>query len=139
MVVTRFLILAWLMCSLTSADAQKPSWEYGAAKLRGWQAQAIPVALREFQKHQGGKNERGEPGYGDLRHYAVYVSQSPPNEVPVREECVRVEFVPDSAPSAEAIPRNRCIVRGQPVLLRCVRADNNASGCEDCGGERPEA
>jgi hypothetical protein len=87
------------MCSLTSAEAQKPSWEYGAAKLRGWQAQAIPVALREFQKHQGGKNERGEPGYGDLRHYAVYVSQSPPNEVPVREECVRVEFVPDSAPN----------------------------------------
>jgi hypothetical protein len=98
MVVTRFLILAWLMFSLACVNAQKPSWEYGSAKLRGWQAQAIPVALREFQKHQGGKNERGEPGYGDLRHYAVYVSQSPPKEVPVHEECVRVTFAPDSAP-----------------------------------------
>jgi len=97
MTVTRFLILALLMCSLTCADAQKPSWEYGAAKIRGWQAQAVAVALREFQKHQGGKNERGEPGYGDLRHYAVYVSQSPPNEVPAREECVRVAFAPDFA------------------------------------------
>jgi hypothetical protein len=100
MTVTRFLILALLMCSLTCADAQKPSWEYGAAKIRGWQAQAVAVAvaLREFQKHQGGKNDRGEPVYGDLRHYAVYVSQSPPNEVPAREECVRVAFAPDSAP-----------------------------------------
>jgi len=99
--VTRFLILALLMC-LTCAHAQKPSWEYGAAKMRGWQAQAIAVALREFQKHQGGKNERGEPGYGDLRHYAVYISQSPPDQVPIecgRDECVRVAFAPDSAPN----------------------------------------
>ena len=50
-------------------------------------------------RHQGGKSERGEPAYGNLRYYAVYVSQSPPNEVPVREACVRVEFVPDSAPN----------------------------------------
>jgi hypothetical protein len=95
MVGTRFLILALLMCSLTCADAQKPSWKYGAAKIRGWQAEAIAVALREFQKHQGGKTDRGEPVYGELRHYAVYVSQSPPNEVPAREECVRVAFAPD--------------------------------------------
>ncbi len=50
-------------------------------------------------RHQGGKSECGEPAYANLRRYAVYVSQSPPNEVPVREECVRVEFVPDSAPN----------------------------------------
>ena len=54
---------------------------------------------KQGARHQGGKSERGESGYGNLRHYAVYVSQSPPNEVPVREECVRVEFVPDSAPN----------------------------------------
>jgi hypothetical protein len=62
MTATRFFILALLMGSLTCVDAQKPSWEYGAAKIRGWQAQAVAVALREFQNHQGGKNERGEPG-----------------------------------------------------------------------------
>src|SRR4029077_4283625 len=96
----RLLIFSLLICSLTQAQAQKPSWEYPTAKIRGWHAQAIAVALREFQKHQGGKNEYGEPGYGDLRHYAVYVSQSPPNEVHCeRDECVRVEFVPDSAPN----------------------------------------
>jgi hypothetical protein len=99
MKVTHSLILALVMCSLVYANAQKPSWEYGAAKIRGWQARAIAVALREFQRHQGGKNEYGEPGYGDLRHYAIYVSQSPANEVHCeRDECVRVEFVPDSAP-----------------------------------------
>jgi len=70
-----------------------------AAKIRSWHAQAIAVALREFQKHQGGKNDRGELGYGDLRHYSVYVSQSPSNELPVREECVRVNFAPDKAPN----------------------------------------
>jgi hypothetical protein len=98
--IPRLLILLVVICLCTKAPAQKPSWEFGAAKIRGWQAQAIAVALREFQKHQGGKNEYGEPGYGDLRHYAVYVSQSPPNEVHCeRDECVRVEFVPDSAPN----------------------------------------
>jgi len=97
--IPRLLVLAVVICLCTRAQAQKPSWELGAAKIRGWQAQAIAIALREFQKHQGGKNEYGEPGYGELRHYAVYVSQSPKNEVHCeRDECVRVEFVPDSAP-----------------------------------------
>jgi hypothetical protein len=96
----RLLILSLLICSLAQAQAQKPSWEYPTAKIRGWHAQAIAVALREFQKHQSGKNEYGEPGYGDLRHYEVWISQSPPDLLPLkyaREECVRVTFVPDSA------------------------------------------
>jgi hypothetical protein len=99
--VPRLLILLVVICSFTKAQAQKPSWEYPTAKIRGWHAQAIAVALREFQKHQGGKNEYGEPGYGDLRHYAVWILQSPPDQVPrecAHEGCVRVEFVPDSAP-----------------------------------------
>jgi len=98
----RLLILSLLVCSLAQAQAQKPSWEYPTTKIRGWHAQAIAVALREFQKHQGGKNEYGEPGYGDLRHYEVWVSQSPPDLLPLkyaREECVTVRFVPDSAPN----------------------------------------
>src|SRR6476661_10044629 len=98
----RFLAIALVISSFTPARAQKPSWEYPTAKIRGWHAQAIEVALREFRKHQGGKNEYGEPGYGDLRHYAVWVSQSPPDLLPLnyaRDECVRVSFVPDSAPN----------------------------------------
>ncbi len=98
MAVTRLLILTFLMCSLTRAEAQKPSWEYSTLKMPGWHAQAIAVALREFQKKQGGKTDRGEPVYGDLRHYAVHVSQSPPDQLPLdyaREECVRVDFVPE--------------------------------------------
>src|SRR5437899_4213246 len=71
----RLLILSLLICSLTQAQAQKPSWEYPTAKVRGWHAQAIAVALREFQRHQGGKNEYGEPGYGDLRHYEVWIDR----------------------------------------------------------------
>ena len=110
--VPRVLILSIMICALTQAQAQKPSWEYPTAKIRGWHAQAIAVALREFQRHQGGKNEYGEPGYGDLRHYKVWISQSPPDQLPLkyaREECVRVNFVPDSAPN------DRYEVGGRPA------------------------
>jgi len=96
------LPLTLVISLLISARAQKPSWEYPTAKIRGWHAQAVAVALREFRKHQGGKNEYGEPGYGDLRHYQVWISQSPPDQLPLKyaqEECVRVSFVPDSAPN----------------------------------------
>ena len=96
------LALATVISLFTRAQAQKPSWEYPTAKIRGWQAQAVAVALREFQKHQSGKNERGEPVYGDLRHYEVWIAQSPPDLLPLKyahEECVRISFVPDSAPN----------------------------------------
>jgi hypothetical protein len=96
--ILRLFILSVLICSFTGAQAQKPSSEYPTVKIRGWHAQAIAVALREFQKHQGRKTDRGEPVYGDLRHYAIELSQSPADEVPVecaREGCVRVYFVPD--------------------------------------------
>jgi hypothetical protein len=98
----RFLVIAIVISSFAPPLAQKPSWEYPTAKIRGWHAQAVAVALREFQKHQGGKNEYGEPGYGDLRHYELWISQSPPDLLPLkyaREECVRITFAPDSAPN----------------------------------------
>jgi hypothetical protein len=100
--IARVLVLSVVICLFTTTKAQKPSWEYPTAKIRGWHAQAVAVALREFQKQQGGKNEYGEPGYGDLRHYEVWISQSPPDLLPLKyahQECVRVSFAPDSAPN----------------------------------------
>jgi hypothetical protein len=44
------------------------------------------------------RNASSHPRYGDLRHYSVEISQSPPDGLPLeyaREECVRVYFVPD--------------------------------------------
>src|SRR4051794_3121432 len=96
--LTSLLIFILLLCSLASADAQKPSCEYPVLKMPAWHAQAITVALREFQKNQRGKTARGEPVYGDLRRYAVHISQSPPDQLPLRyarEECVRIEFDPE--------------------------------------------
>lgn len=95
---TSFLLLVLLLCSITPAPGQKPSWEYPTLKMPAWHAQAIAVALREFQKSQGGKTDRGEPVYGDLRHYSIHIAQSPPDQLPLsyaREECVRVDFVPE--------------------------------------------
>jgi hypothetical protein len=63
-----------------------------------WHAQAIAVALREFQQNKGGRTTRGEPVYGDLRHYTIHISQSPADQLPLRyahEECVRIEFDPE--------------------------------------------
>jgi hypothetical protein len=65
------------------AKSPKPSWEYPGVKVPGWNAQAVAVAMREFQKNQGGKNARGEPVYGDLRHYTVNIRQSPPDQLPI--------------------------------------------------------
>lgn len=64
----------------------------------GWHAQAIKAALQEFQKNQGGKNNRGEPVYGDLTHYTIRISPSPKDELPSEyehEDCVRVDFLPE--------------------------------------------
>ena len=87
------------------------------------------VALREFQKHQGGKNERDEPVYGDLRHYEVWIVQSPPDLLPINcanEECVHVSFVPDSAPN----DRYEVGVRGQLRHLKTYVEDCQNQLCQ---------
>ncbi|HEX5490142.1 MAG TPA: hypothetical protein VFX07_02680 [Candidatus Udaeobacter sp.] len=76
---------------------RRPSWPR-SVEIAGWHAEAVAVALQEFRKHQGGKTDKGEPVYGDLRHYSVQLSRSPKAELPLRyahEECVRVDFVPE--------------------------------------------
>src|SRR4051812_6040611 len=96
--LTSLLIFLFLLCSLARAEARKPSWEYPSLKMPAWHAQAIAVALREFQQNQGGRTTRGEPVYGDLRHYTIHISQSPADQLPLRyahEECVRIEFDPE--------------------------------------------
>jgi hypothetical protein len=81
--------------------AENPPPEYPSVRIPGWHAEAIKIALREFQKNQGGKTDRGEPVYGDLRHYTVQISRSPPDELPSEyeyEECVRIDFIPELSP-----------------------------------------
>lgn len=66
--------------------AEKPSWEYPTVSIPGWHAQAVAIALREFQ----GKPEKGEPAYGDIRHYTVNIIS--------REREVEILFAPKSGP-----------------------------------------
>jgi hypothetical protein len=112
-----FQLAVVLLCaSLSSreliAKSPKPSWEYPGVEIPGWHAQALTVAMREFQKNQGGKTERGEPVYGDLRHYTVDIRQSPPDMLPIeyeREQCVRITF----APALSAKDRREVITGGR--------------------------
>jgi hypothetical protein len=70
--------------------AEKPSWEYSTLKMPGWHAQAVALALREFQKNQGGHTKKGEPVYGDLKHYSVHIIS--------RDDEVEIAFIPDAGP-----------------------------------------
>jgi hypothetical protein len=83
------LVLLVLLISFV-ARAQKPSWEYPTVKMPAWHAQALALALQEFRKNQGGQTDKGEPVYGDLRHYSVSVIS--------REEEVEIAFIPDPGP-----------------------------------------
>jgi len=84
---------AAFLCSLvivtqyaTAADSR---WA-GAVEIKARWAPAIAVALREFQAHQGTKTDKGEPVYGDLRHYTI--------EMIPRGEILSVTFAPDMGP-----------------------------------------
>lgn len=93
-------------------SAEKPSREYPTVEIPGWHAEAIAVALREFKKNQGGKTDDGEPVYGDLAHYTIAISQSPPDLLPIEyelDECVRVDFHPEYG----AIDRERKTLGGR--------------------------
>ena len=80
------------------------------AKIRGREAQAIAVAVREFEKHKGSKTEKGEPVYGDLIHYDVYLAK--------RGEVVEVGFSPDLGPvdRKEGTVGGRYAIRVRDIL-----------------------
>jgi hypothetical protein len=67
-VITSVLALALIFQA--AIGAQESPWK-GMIRISGREAQAVAVAVREFEKHQGTKTEKGEPVYGDLRHYDV--------------------------------------------------------------------
>jgi hypothetical protein len=81
------VVLLVLLLSFV-ARAQKPSWEYPTVKMPAWHGQALAMALQEFRKNQGGHTDKGEPVYGDLRHYSVSVIS--------REDEVEIAFIPES-------------------------------------------
>jgi hypothetical protein len=92
--------LALFLCAsvcLSAGIPEAPSWPR-SIQMAGWHAEAVAVALAEFRKHQGGKTDKGEPVYGDLRHYSVEICRSVREELPLRyehEESVRVTFAPE--------------------------------------------
>jgi|GEM_PF-5158722 len=66
----RFLATVILFGVQATSQAQESPWK-GMITISGREAQAIAIAVREFEKHQGTKTEKGEPVYGDLRHYDI--------------------------------------------------------------------
>ena len=86
----RILLVAGSFLVLhASTDAQESPWK-GMITISGREAQAVTVAVREFEKHKGTKTEKGEPVYGDLRHYDV--------ELLRRGDILEIGFVPKSGP-----------------------------------------
>ena len=73
----------WASVCFSVDMPQAPRWPR-SIEIAGWHAEAVAVALQQFRKHQGGKTDKGEPVYGDLRHYSVRLSRSPKDELPLR-------------------------------------------------------
>lgn len=87
-------ITIWLLFTLSvafsdKAGAEESDWKE-FAKLTGREAQAVAIAVHEFEKHQGTKTNKGEPVYGDLQHYHVHLAK--------RENTLQVGFAPDLGP-----------------------------------------
>jgi hypothetical protein len=84
------LVVSLSLVSCLPARSEKPSWEYPTLEIAGWHAQAVALAVQEFQKNQGGRSAKGEPVYGNLRDYSVQVIS--------REGEVEIAFVPKLGP-----------------------------------------
>jgi hypothetical protein len=78
-----------LLVLYATTEARESPWK-GMITISGRDAQAVAIAIREFEKHQGTKTEKGEPVYGDLRHYKV--------ELLPKGDVLEVGFVPRSGP-----------------------------------------
>jgi hypothetical protein len=83
------LVVALSLVIQGTIGAQESPWK-GMITISGRQAQAVAIAVREFEKHQGTKTDKGEPVYGDLRHYDV--------ELLPKGDVLTVGFVPKSGP-----------------------------------------
>jgi hypothetical protein len=83
------IVFAFYAVFCSKIRAEESPWK-GMITIPGRQAQAVAVAVREFERHQGTKTDRGEPVYGDLRHYKV--------ELRLRGDVLEVGFVPKSGP-----------------------------------------
>ncbi len=87
MLISLAVVLSFVVYAMT--EARESPWK-GKIAISGREAQAIAIAVREFEKHQGTKTAKGEPVYGDLRHYKV--------ELHPMGDTLEVGFVPRSGP-----------------------------------------
>lgn len=85
----RFLATVFLFWVQATSPAEESPWK-GMITISGREAQAVVVAIREFEKHQGTKTEKGEPVYGDLRHYDI--------ELLRKGDVLKVGFSPELGP-----------------------------------------
>ncbi len=83
-------VVALVLVARATIGAEESPWK-GMTTISGREAQAVAVAVHEFQKHQGTKTERGGPVYGDLRHYKVELR-------PMGGDVLEVGFVSKSGP-----------------------------------------
>ena len=84
-----FLGTAFLFGVQATAEGQESPWK-GMVTISGREAQAVAIAVREFEKHQGTKTEKGEPVYGDLQHYDI--------EIRRKGDVLEVGFSPELGP-----------------------------------------
>ena len=87
MLISLAVVLSFVVYAMT--EARESPWK-GMIASSGREAQAIAIAVREFEKHQGTKTAKGEPVYEDLRHYKV--------ELHPMGDTLEVGFVPRSGP-----------------------------------------
>ena len=80
--MTHRLIAAATLAFCVGAAAAEP------IEIRGKEAEAIALAIKEFKRHPGLKDEQGWQVYGDLRHYSVQLER--------HGRRFEVIFVPDS-------------------------------------------
>jgi hypothetical protein len=64
----RLAAVVMLMLRVTAAAAEP-------MEIRGKEAEAIALAIKQFKSHPGLKDEQGWPVYGDLRHYSVQLER----------------------------------------------------------------
>lgn len=93
---TRSLLTLGLLALMPQIAVTEPLEWKQITQLTGREAEAVGIAVREFQKHKGTKTDTGEPVYGDLKHYTVSVKR--------REAVVEIGFAPELGPKDKRHP-----------------------------------